>query len=155
MQTEKYCKICDEMKPSSDFYKRTNGKLAGCICIPCHREKENAKNHAMEADLQRVLQAPNSYTCDKQRRDTFNIMISLGWTFHKSSGIWYKPGIKNKYGLWDNLSNDNIPRKYCSTCEKLLPVTNFYYSKTYNYYQSVCIDCKRIYRRIYYAVKHK
>lgn len=154
MKKEKYCKNCGCTKPVSEFYSRGRN-IYDSHCRICRRIKENEKNRLLEPDLQKVLHKPNTYTCDKQRRDVFNIMISLGWTFHKPSGVWYKDGVKDKHGRWSNVSSADIPRKICNCCEKLLPVTNFYMDRTHNCYQYVCIDCKRIIRKAYYKKNKK
>jgi len=92
---EKRCTKCGEVKPVDEFYLQSNNYYLS-YCKKCDRERKRMRYQKVE----KIFNAPNKYSSDEQRNDTFKIMTILGWQYNSTNGVWYKEGIKDMNGNW-------------------------------------------------------
>lgn len=97
------CKTCFELKPRTEYYVK--GTIRG-VCKQC--EKDRAKQVNLEKRIEqggslKVRIVPNTYSDEYQKEMVFNFMVRLGWVFNEENGIWWKEGIKNKDGIFNNI----------------------------------------------------
>jgi hypothetical protein len=97
----KLCKTCNEYKLKSEFYTTNRGVGKKLYyhgnCIICTRKNESLK-YRKEIEEQggnsMVYNAPNRYKDEIQRKNTFNVLETLGYKFDEETGIWTKKGWK-------------------------------------------------------------
>jgi len=97
------CKTCLEKKPRTEYYVK--GTIRG-VCKEC--EKNRAKQNLLEKRIEqggslKVRVFPNNYSDEYQKDMVFSFMERLGWVFNEENGTWWKDGIKNKDGIFNNV----------------------------------------------------
>lgn len=100
-KSEKRCPKCEKVLPLSAFYFKPSIKRYASYCKDCSKT-------ISKEDYDAVKKYPNQYTCEKQRKQVFQMMNFLGWIFIKESGRWYKPGVKNPDGTFVGIINKRI-----------------------------------------------
>lgn len=94
----KKCTICKEWKTLEEYYmhsKKTNLRFAECA--ECHREKDRRERREYlenNGGADKILQTPNEYMDEYQKKQTFFVMELLGYIYNEEVGIWTKPGWK-------------------------------------------------------------
>ena len=94
----KKCNVCQEWKTLDQYYfhKRTTNTKFG-ECAECHREKDRRERIEYlenNGGADRILQTPNEYMDEYQKKQTFFVMELLGYIYNEEAGVWTKPGIK-------------------------------------------------------------
>jgi hypothetical protein len=98
------CLRCEEKKDVKFFpkyksipshYKQAN------ICLRCTSELSRIKyGNRRESKGEVVPEKPNTYISEQQRKDGFELMEALGFTFSPETGRWSKEGFKNPDGTF-------------------------------------------------------
>lgn len=100
----KLCIECNEVKKVKDFpnYKSLGpGDKRRNICKVCTCAYEKSKYKYKKEDRgEPVLNLPNTYRNEQQRKDGHELMTALGFTFNEETGIWSKEGFKNPDGTF-------------------------------------------------------
>lgn len=93
------CSICKEEKNISEFLTTKNREYFQCKQCTSKRYKEEYQKWLEQTcGGERILSIPNRYQNDIQRNCVFQIMISLGYLYNESKGIWWKKGVKDEDG---------------------------------------------------------
>lgn len=101
------CIECNEIKLVRDFPRfktlGPNDKRRN-ICKKCTSALEKQKRsyiyNKRELNGEPVLLKPNTYRTEQQRKDGFELMEALGFTFNPDNGKWFKEGFKNPDGTF-------------------------------------------------------
>ena len=98
------CLRCNRKKEANYFpnyksipshYKQAN------ICLLCTAELSRIKyGNRRENKGEIVPTKPNTYISEQQRKDGFELMEALGFTFSPETGRWSKEGFKNEDGTF-------------------------------------------------------
>lgn len=95
------CKICKQMKIAKDFYKQLirDGDTKTYrfrYCKECYRpiSAEYRRKRILEVGSPRVLNPPNAYMDETQKRLTFEFLNLIGYLYDEPTGIWWKPKVK-------------------------------------------------------------
>jgi hypothetical protein len=92
------CRTCAEYLPIDDFYYSINertGKirLSTPDCKVCAKDRERKERRAIKdaagIGSEKVFNTPNKYKDIHQKRQTFGVMLAMGWKFNEENGIWY------------------------------------------------------------------
>lgn len=109
----KLCINCKEIKNIDEFihiYKKSTRIRAKCKS--CLKDLQKLKRFNNSLGLPgRVKYKPNTYNSDYEKSVVFDMMQTMGWTFNEENGIWFKEGIKDMNGKFDNVVED-IKNKY-------------------------------------------
>ncbi len=94
----KKCNSCFEWKHLDEYYFQQKSKgIKFGECIVCHKEKDKREHEEYldnNGGHDRILVRPNQYMDEIQKRQTFDVMKVLGYTFDEENGIWTKEGVK-------------------------------------------------------------
>ena len=93
----KKCTVCKEWKHFEQYYFHQKEKgIRFADCIDCHKEKDKIarQKHLIEnGGSDRILKYPNQYVDEHQRKQVFEVMIALGYTFNEEYETWVKEGV--------------------------------------------------------------
>lgn len=98
----KICNKCRIDKPVEDYY----GKFGHCRS--CDLEMERTRNLQRKIDNGGSLKVgvkPNVYFDKYQKENTFSLLERMGWEFNEENNIWWKDGIKDKNGVFINITS--------------------------------------------------
>jgi hypothetical protein len=105
----KRCIKCQIVRDANDYYNTR------AVCKECVKEHERSYRRTREAKLklerglgiQRVIKSkPGEYNNEYEQIATKELLTSIGWSFNEENNIFYKEGIKDKNGKWDNVKED-------------------------------------------------
>lgn len=108
----KQCSTCMEYKHLTDFYL-SHAKNPIKICKICHKKyyrKRVDEKISMNGGSSSYYSDPNKYFDNEQKEQVFSLMVSFGWIFDESTGIWNKPGVKEN-GVFINMVLQNKPKR--------------------------------------------
>lgn len=108
----KQCSTCMEYKHLTDFYL-SHAKNPIKICKICHKKyyrKKVDEKISMNGGSSSYYSDPNKYFDNEQKEQVFSLMVSFGWIFDESTGIWNKPGVKEN-GVFINMVLQNKPKR--------------------------------------------
>jgi predicted transcriptional regulator len=92
---KKDVKFFPKYKSIPSHYKQAN------ICLRCTSELSRIKyGNRRESKGEVVPEKPNTYLSEQQRKDGFELMTALGFTFSPETGRWSKEGFKNPDGTF-------------------------------------------------------
>lgn len=98
------CIECNELKSHKDF---PNYKSLGPndrrrkVCKVCTSLYEKSKYRSNKEERgEPVHWRPNTYNTEQQKKDGFQLMEALGFTFVEETGRWHKEGFKNPDGTF-------------------------------------------------------
>lgn len=118
---EHYCNTCKTYLPNEKFTFTTGRYMS--YCKECRNKTqrdvralinkgkypkvkvEKIKYFKEMDEAWEIPVVPNKYSNWRQRLQTFEIMIALGWTFNEKNKLWFKEPIKTKDGLFRNILN--------------------------------------------------
>jgi hypothetical protein len=108
----KLCINCKEIKNIDEFthiYKKSTRIRAKCkICL---NDLQKLKRFNNSLGLPgRVKYKPNTYNSEYEKSVVFDMMKTMGWTFNEENGIWFKEGIKDMNGKFDNVTEKILTR---------------------------------------------
>lgn len=127
----KYCKSCEQDLDLSFFYQRKNGYYA-TLCRKCSSLKNNIFDN-----YNLILNEPNQYKDEIEKKDTFKLMEYLGWTFNTEKEFWYKSGIREKDGTWTNIKEKTYPKNTAKKGEKISEEFRHYVCNLYSEGKSI------------------
>ena len=111
LETKK-CVMCEQHKPTSEFYQNKQNGYYHTRCRICHNQYTCKRQHEYYqkkwetcGGSEKVLPKPNTYMDKYQEAQTHWVMELIGWKFN-DNGVWSKEGIKDKDNNWDK-----IPKK--------------------------------------------
>jgi hypothetical protein len=104
------CTGCKKSKPSTDYTFNPSPR-AITRCDECRSKSKhytkNVSDRLKEIEQTQggydYFKEPNEYTNDTQKKAVFDIMLSMGWQFNETNGIWWKEGIKTSQGVFLNI----------------------------------------------------
>jgi hypothetical protein len=103
------CRTCTEYLPIDDFYYSISEKtgkihLSTPDCKECakHKEREERREAKDAAGIgsEKVFNTPNTYKDKHQKKQTFDVMLAMGWKFNEEKGIWYDDIKKTSDGMF-------------------------------------------------------
>ena len=103
------CRTCAEYLPIDDFYYSINERtgrirLSTPDCKVCAKDRERKERRAIKdaagIGSEKVFNTPNRYKDIHQKRQTFGVMLAMGWKFNEEKGIWYDDIKKTKDGMF-------------------------------------------------------
>lgn len=99
------CNKCEELLPLNHFYPSYAYKSYG-TCKKCNNEydrKRMDEERSKCCGAIRVLNKPNQYFDEHQKKCVFEFLPMLGYQFCEETGIWWKKGWKDKNGKFSKL----------------------------------------------------
>jgi len=109
MKEEKHCPKCDRDLPIENFYKRRDrpGYLTYCkICTIEIRREERLRDGI---EKYKIPDEPGDYKgIEDMIEDQKNFLELIGWQYSEKTKIWFKPGIKEEDGTWNNIKKQNL-----------------------------------------------
>lgn len=102
----KKCVECKITRTTTDYY---NTRI---VCKECVRKKERIYRHTRGGikklennfGIERYIKAePGEYNNEYEQIVTKEFLTAIGWSYNEKNNIYYKEGIKDKDGKWDNV----------------------------------------------------
>jgi hypothetical protein len=93
------------------YYSHKHERFEIHICKECKREKARInynkvhKVNPVGDGIWDIQGNPGEYNSKEEKDDTFQFMELMGWKYSESQQRWFKPGLKNKYGVWNMKQN--------------------------------------------------
>ena len=102
---EKYCVRCEEIKPIEEFYIKKTKKgtpRPSSYCKICNaiNNKEYARDKRGTSGWNDITKIPGEYNNNEEKEQTFQFLTSIGWKYDKKTNMFFKPGLKEKDGIW-------------------------------------------------------
>lgn len=107
------CSQCKQLKSPEDYYERNKVRCKQCILDNDNRRRR--LQYEQKGGSDRVPIKPNTYADEIQKQQTFQLMLSFGYTYNEENGIWYKEPWKTRDGKFPLLGKTvkrrrNIPK---------------------------------------------
>ena len=106
------CSTCGMEKLRNEYYKSNKRN-----CISCLLTKRKKLSIAQNDGTQwAVLRGVGEYQCEEQFDALSDMMYKLGWKYEPNgtndyNGMWYKPGFKDEFGNFLNITSNTKPKR--------------------------------------------
>lgn len=119
----KLCIKCEEILSIDEFYARRN-VCRNCILIADKKYRDDRRSEQLleNGGNMRVPPKPGVYVDELQRKNTYEILTIIGWSYDADKDRFYKPGLKTVDNIWYNpktgepliIENRNQYKKFMS-----------------------------------------
>lgn len=96
----KTCKGCNQDLPINNFYFLRTVKCYTNKCKKCYNVYKRPES---AWDILTYKANPGEWDSDGQKEIVHSILKAIGWSYNEEKDIWYKKGIKDENGVFENL----------------------------------------------------